>query len=126
MRGKKDQRLPLTAMGLGLWTDSRAKFYLVDLIKDQGGALIDNLDGGGLVVLIGPNTGIPIAFWTIATSFQWEGDSLVLSSGESVRAGDLYDSAGQLVTHARPHQMFTRWYGFAYTFPGCDIMTLDS
>jgi len=21
----------------------------------------------------------------------------------------------------RPNQLFTRWYGFAYTFPGCEV-----
>ena len=22
---------------------------------------------------------------------------------------------------SRPFQLFTRWYGFSYTYPGCDI-----
>jgi hypothetical protein len=38
-----------------------------------------------------------------------------------LRDGVLYDSAGQYREIERPLQLFTRWYGFALTFPGTTI-----
>ncbi len=38
-----------------------------------------------------------------------------------LRDGVLYDSDGQRREIERPLQLFTRWYGFALTFPGSTI-----
>lgn len=121
MRGKKDLRRPLTEMGLGVWTARTARFYPMAKLSASGGAAIDLIDGRSAVIAVGPTTGIPVAFWTAATEARWDGQTLRLNTGETVRDGDLYDAKGRLAENARPHQMFTRWYGFAYTFPDCEI-----
>ena len=33
----------------------------------------------------------------------------------------LIDRSGQRRPVQRPQQMFTRWYGFSLTFPGCEV-----
>jgi hypothetical protein len=121
MRGEKDLRRPLQEMGLGAWTSSGACFYPLEEIRRQGGALIDRLGDRSVLVMVGPATGIPVAFWTTATTFRRDGVRLLLSTGEQARDGELYDAGGRPVPDARPHQIFTRWYGFAYTIPGCSV-----
>jgi hypothetical protein len=39
----------------------------------------------------------------------------------TVRNGVVKDARGQRVPVERPLQLFTRWYGFALTFPGTGI-----
>ena len=62
-----------------------------------------------------------MALYSKAKSCAWVGDMLRLDSGEMVRGGALEDPQGKRLDAARPMQMFTRWYGFAYTFPECEI-----
>ena len=86
-----------------------------------GNALLDELDGRRLLVYVEPTSGIPMALYTQATECAWQGDALHLDTGEAVRQGRLLSAQGKPQTAARPMQVFTRWYGFAYTFPGCEI-----
>lgn len=44
-----------------------------------------------------------------------------LDNGAIVRDGVLFDRGGKRAATERPDQVFTRWYGFALTFPGCEI-----
>jgi hypothetical protein len=41
--------------------------------------------------------------------------------GGTVRDGVLLDSRGRRMAAERPLQVFTRWYGFALTFPGTSV-----
>jgi hypothetical protein len=56
-----------------------------------------------------------------ATSVTRDGQVLRLDRGAKVRAGILIDANGRRARAERPQQMFTRWYGFALTFPGCEV-----
>jgi len=44
-----------------------------------------------------------------------------LDNRSVVRSGVLFDRGGKRQTVERPQQVFTRWYGFALTFPGCEV-----
>lgn len=44
-----------------------------------------------------------------------------LSNGAVVRDGVLFDRGGKRQPMERPQQVFSRWYGFALTFPGCEV-----
>ena len=44
-----------------------------------------------------------------------------LDTGGVVRRGVLYDANGARVDAQRPQQLFSRWYGFALTFPEPEI-----
>ena len=50
-----------------------------------------------------------------------EGDAIRFDSGAVLRDGVLLDPAGAPLPLRRPQQMSTRWYGFAFTFPGCGV-----
>ena len=70
---------------------------------------------------IDPAFSMPLALYTRATQCHWQSDTLHLDTGETSRGGVLYDEQGVAQATDRPMQMFTRWYGFAYTFPGCQV-----
>lgn len=119
--GKEDERLPRMTMGLGVWTNTTKRYYTVDKIKEFSGFVIDNIDERRLLVYIEKSNQTPIALFTEAEGAQWQGEELRLSTGESLKEGVLRSAEGVEQSMDRPMQMFTRWYGFAYTFPGCEI-----
>ena len=51
---------------------------------------------------------------------NWQGHALRIriNSGDGIPYAEFTDGR-------RPLQLFTRWYGFSYTFPGCQIYRLD-
>jgi hypothetical protein len=61
------------------------------------------------------------AFYATTSSARWEGDALHLDGGHVYRNGVGYDRAGKRLELERPMQLFTRWYGFALTFPQVQI-----
>ena len=46
---------------------------------------------------------------------------LKLSDGRYIRAGALFAPDGTKLEAERPMQVFTRWYGFALTFPKAEV-----
>ena len=118
--GSEDARRPRMDLGLGIWWDGGRRYYPRDLIRQQGGALLDRVDGRTLLVYIDPSTSTPAALFVNATSVRVKGSTVQLDVG-SVRDGVLRDSRGRRVAERRPQQVFTRWYGFALTFPGASI-----
>ena len=119
--GEEDPRRSQMEIGLGVWTDGTHRYYPLATLRAQGGALIDEFDGRRLLVYIEPTSKTPAGLYTEATQCSWQNDTLHLDTGETIREGVLYDKQGVTETAARPIQMFTRWYGFAYTFPGCEV-----
>lgn len=119
--GKEDTRRKRMDIGLGVWTTMKHCFYPLEHLRKQKGALNDELEGRGILVYINPKTQIPAAIYTNARQITWHGDELSLDSGEIIREGTVYDTQGKTLAVVYPMQMFTRWYGFSSTFPGCDI-----
>jgi hypothetical protein len=67
----------------------------------------------GLAMLGDDGTG---SYWDHITA-----GGVVFDTGERLQNGTLVNPQGQPVNPERPQQIFTRWYGFAYTFPNCEI-----
>jgi hypothetical protein len=119
--GEEDTRLPRMKRGLGVWFHSTRRFYPLERLRAHHGALIDELAGCRLLVYLDPISKVPAALYTDATRSTWVGKALYLNTGEILRGGSLYDGQGQELTIERPMVLATRWYGFAFTFPGCEI-----
>jgi len=117
----QDKRLPQMELGLGLWEGEHAKFYQRSVLKANNRALIDKLNTQRVLIYIDPQTHTPTAIYSNALSFWWSGDVLHLNNGAKIDNGIYYNASGEKVKLQYPRQVFTRWYGFAYTFNNCDI-----
>jgi hypothetical protein len=119
--GQEDMRRPRMDLGLGIWTATTRRYYPMDRIRERDGAFMDRLDGRDVLIYIDPETATPAALFVDAKSVKVQGKEVRLDSGASVRSGVLFDSKGSRVEGDRPQQIFTRWYGFALTFPGPEV-----
>jgi hypothetical protein len=119
--GKEDNRRPRMDIGLGVWGKRTHRFYPLDRLRAHDGALIDDFEGRRLLIYIDPRSSTPIALYTDANQSHWQDDRLWLDTGETVVGGKLSDKRGVPYVGNWPNQLFTRWYGFAYTFPGCEV-----
>lgn len=120
----EDTRLPRLNMGLGVWTDSRARYYPVSTLNIADNVLLTEFEGRRLLVYVNWQTSIPDAFYTTATSAQWRGEVLILNTGELLINGTLQERDGTLIPVERPLQLFQRWYGFSAMFPDCEVATV--
>ncbi|PYU23388.1 MAG: hypothetical protein DMG32_16235 [Acidobacteria bacterium] len=118
---KEDQRRPRMELGLGVWTTTTQRYYPMEHIRERGRAFVDQLDGRKVLIYIDPETNTPAALFISASSAKIQDNEIHLDDGAVVRDGVLLDSGGKRAKAERPQQVFTRWYGFALTFPGCDI-----
>jgi hypothetical protein len=118
---KEDDRRPTMDVGLGIWNDNRARYYPMETVIRAGKVVVDALDDRNLVVYVEPASGALAAFYVDSGSAQWAGEVLQLEGGVVYSRGKLIDPAGQQQDFERPMQVFTRWYGFALTFPGTGI-----
>jgi hypothetical protein len=119
--GKEDTRRPRMELGLGIWTSKTHRYYPVSVIRDRGRAFVDRIDGKSALIYIDPETNNPAAIFVNAKTAKIEGADVRLDSGSIVRSGVLLDRNGKQLNADRPQQMFTRWYGFALTFPGSEV-----
>jgi hypothetical protein len=119
--GTEDQRRPRMDIGLGIWIGAMARYYPMERIRERGEAFIDRINGKSVLVYIERESNAPAAVFVNARNVKREGQELVLDDGSKVRAGVLFDHRGQRREAERPQQMFTRWYGFSLTFPGCEV-----
>jgi uncharacterized protein DUF3179 len=122
----RDTRLPELELGLGIWIDGHARFYPMQTINAHHNALIDTLNQQPIVIYIDPITATPTAHRTTARIQGWDGDALVLDSGERIRNGQVLTATAEHRPVDRPNQQFTRWFGFSCMFPACDIFSRDS
>lgn len=118
----EDTRLPRLSIGLGVWVGKTSRYYPMNTLYVQGSAILDEFAGRRLLVYINPQNSTPSAFFTEARSLRWEREVLVLDTGERVRDGVVLDKDNRVRRDLeRPLQLFTRWYGFAVKFGGCEI-----
>lgn len=118
---REDTRRPSMDIGLGVWVDSIVRYYPLETIAAAGNALLDTLAGRRILVYASAEAVAPAAIFTGAATAGWVGDTLRLASGETIRAGVLHDARGRRQPPERPLQLFTRWYGFALTFPETSV-----
>jgi len=118
---EEDTRLPTMEIGLGVWTDSEQRYYTIEAVRAAGGAIVDTFDGRRLVVYVEPGSYSLDAFFTEEQTASTDGSRVTVGDGLVVEGGVLRDAGGQRLEMDRPLQMFSRWYGFALTFPGTTI-----
>ncbi len=118
---KEDTRLPTMDIGLGIWTESEALYYPMEAVQSAGGAIFDDFDGRRLLVYVEPGTYALDAFFTEEETVSMEDSSLRLGEESVLESGVLRNDTGVRLEMERPLQLFSRWYGFALTFPGTTI-----
>jgi hypothetical protein len=118
---QEDTRRPRFELGLGVWNTGRSSFFPLTTLHTYDGALITEFEGRRLLVYQNPDAIAPVAVYLDARRATWEGDMLRLDNGAYIKH-ELYHTAdGQTQTLERPTQLLMRWYGFALTFPGCEL-----
>ena len=120
--GPEDQRRPRMDMGLGIWTDSSQRYYPLETLRSEGSYLVDTVDGRDLLVILEPLTSTPTAVYWKSDEVKLEGTEFLLSDGYRIQNGQLKNEAGEQVDIDQPQQIFTRWYGFALTFPKAEVI----
>ena len=119
--GAEDTRRPRMDMGLGIWTPETRRYYPMEEIRARDGAFIDELDGRSVLIYIESRSATPTAMFFDAAGASVDGNEISLDSGAVIRSGVLLDAAGNRLEGERPQQIFTRWYGYALTFPGSEV-----
>jgi hypothetical protein len=118
---EEDARLPTMDIGLGVWEGDEARYYSYERVVAADRAVLDTFQGKRVLVFLDPSTSVLSSFRVEADGLRWEDDVLRLSDDQYVEGSILYDPDGTRVEAARPLQIFTRWYGFALTFPNAEI-----
>ena len=73
------------------------------------------------MVFLDPSAYVLSSFYVDADEVEWDDKILRFSNGQYIEGGVLHDSSGERAEAVRPLQIFTRWYGFALTFPDAQI-----
>jgi hypothetical protein len=95
--------------------------HAIDMLHQRGDALIDKIDGRSMLVYLEPETDTPVAMFVSAKAAVMNDKDVRWDDGTIVRLGMIVGRDGKPRNVERPQQIFTRWYGFAVTFPGCEI-----
>jgi hypothetical protein len=119
--GKEDQRRPRMELGLGVWSSNTHRYYPMARVREHGGAFLDRLDDRVVLIYIDQESNTPAALFVNSTRATLQNNDIVLDNGSVVRSGVLLDRAGKRMLMERPQQIFTRWYGFALTFPESEV-----
>lgn len=91
MHSEVDPRLPEGENGLGLMTDDHQGKFYPMSAIPKGEQIEDEWMGEKIIVARGPIDGVPRARW----------------ANKEIKG--------------RPMQLLTRWYGFSFTYPDCEI-----
>jgi hypothetical protein len=118
--GQEDSRRPRMDMGLGIWTEDTRRYYPMEEIRARA-PFIDEIDGRTALIFVESRSATPTALFVDANSAAIDGSAVRLDTGAVVRAGVLLDEQGNRLEAERPQQIFTRWYGYALTFPGSEV-----
>jgi hypothetical protein len=118
--GKQDTRLHTMTLGLGVWSGDRYRFYPSKAI-DSANVILEDFGNKRVVVLNNDVSGIPFAFFTDAYGFTTKGNRTYLDNGLIITEKGIQNKHGMRFNPEMPMQMFTRWYGFALTFPATTI-----
>ena len=116
-----DERRETMDVGLGVWMDDDARYYSQEDVMEQGRALLDTFGGRDLLIYYDPASFTLGAHFVEADRVWWEDDTLHLSSGHYILDGVMRKEDGSPLRAERPLQVFTRWYGFALTFPDTEV-----
>jgi len=110
-------------MGIGIWIDKEAKFYPISVLKENGNIVFDTMCNQNLLLYISPITHIPeVLYVDEINTVYFDNNRLVFKNGNYLVSGNLYTKEGQRLNFESPNHLFSRWYGFVLTFPGCEIL----
>jgi len=118
---EEDDRLPTMDLGMGIWNDENARYYAYERVVAEDNAIVDTFQGRRILIFLDPSAYVLNAFYVDADAAEWDDKKLRLSDGQYVEDGVLHDASGERALAERPLQVFTRWYGFALTFPDAEI-----
>jgi hypothetical protein len=124
--GNEDRRRSRMDLGLGIWGGVVSRFYPLEQIRQRGGAFIDRINGRRVLVYVDPEMHIPVALFVESARARMDGTTVRLDGGQVIRSGMLWDARGGRLAVTRPQQLFTRWYGFAATFPAAEVFGQES
>ncbi len=119
--GTEDTRRPRMDMGLGVWSGGIRRYYPMEIIRHRGEAMIDSIGNRKVLIYIDPEMFVPAALFVDSNTAKLQGKEIRLDSGAVLRSGVLVGRDGKPVPAERPQQIFTRWYGFALTFPESEV-----
>jgi hypothetical protein len=117
----EDTRRPRMELGLGIWSGEIHRYYPMQTIRQRGDAFMDRIANRKVLIYIDPATASPAALFTSAKEATRNGKEIDLDTGAVIRSGVLLGRDGKPQPVERPQQVFTRWYGFALTFPGTEV-----
>jgi uncharacterized protein DUF3179 len=120
---EEDKRHPRFELGLGVWSGrgETSTFFPLVMLHMHDNALLTEFDGRRLLIYQVEGAIAPVAAYVDAHPLGWQDDVLRLENSASIRS-DLYITPdGQSQSLERPMQLLMRWYGFALTFPGCEV-----
>ena len=118
---EEDDRRPTMDLGIGVWEGDEARYYAYELVTAEGNVVMDTFQGRRIAVFLDPSAYVLSSFFVDADKAEWDDRVLRFSNGQYIEGGVLHDSNGERTDAARPLQIFTRWYGFALTFPSTTI-----
>lgn len=118
---EEDERRETMDVGLGIWMGENSRYYSQEDVMAQDRALLDTFEGRTVLVYYDPGSFTLGAHFVDADRVWWEDDTLHLSTGHYIRDGVMHEDDGRRLRAERPLQVFTRWYGFALTFPDGEI-----
>lgn len=118
---KADNRLAEMQLGLGVWIRGKARFYSMQTLEAHNNVLFDTFSQTKLLIYVDPATHVPAAHRCNASSYTWEGDTLVLNTGERILNGFIRVGESKMRPLDTPEQQFVRWFAFAWKFPDCEI-----
>ena len=118
---QEDARRPTMDLGMGIWDGEKARYYPYDRVTAKGNVVVDKLSGRKLVVYLDPSAYALAAVYIDTDGTTWEEKVLRFSDGSYIEGGVFHNASGEREQIDRPHQVFTRWYGFALTFPETEI-----
>ncbi|MBX3081282.1 MAG: DUF3179 domain-containing protein [Anaerolineae bacterium] len=120
---REDTRRPRFELGLGVLTTEHSLFIPLEVLYAHNSALTTEFEGRPLLVYQLPDAIAPVAAYAKSRRAELERDVLRLDSGVYIQNDLYYTADGRSQVLMRPTQLLMRWYGFALTFPGCDILT---
>ena len=123
MLTQEDTRLPRYTLGLGMWNSTEhSVYYPVTSIYANNNVLLTKFEGRNLLIYQSPDAVAPTAVYIDdVTSAYWQDDVLRLSNGGQIQNEQYTNADKEVELLERPMQLLMRWYGFALTFPNCEI-----
>ncbi len=119
--GHEDIRRPRFELGLGVWNLTDSVFFPLTTLYANEQVLISRFDNRPLLIYQEPDAIAPVAIYVETQRATWEGEILRLDKGLYIQNDMLFGAGGQPQPIERPMQLLMRWYGFALTFPGCNL-----